>query len=120
MSKTKYQHKNNASTQDQHLDDSNLWEYLEGNLDANAQRAMEELLHNEQPEAEALEGLQMISPYEAKKSVAQLQKKLHQQILKKNKKASTHKNVDFWGWISLILILLLISIGYFVIRISSH
>jgi hypothetical protein len=101
------------------LTDELLMSYLEGKLNAQENRIVEELLSEDSAEADAIEGLQLIPPAETKRTVIELQRKLHTEILRKTAKPKHKFSEDFWSWIAIIIILLLITIGYVVIRIAS-
>lgn len=101
------------------LTDMQLMAYMEGKLSAEERRQIEELMSEESAEADAIEGLQMLHPTETKRTVADLNKKLHTEILRNKPKRKGKFSEDYWGWIAIVIILLLIVVGYVVIRIAS-
>lgn len=101
------------------LSDEDLMAYTEGTLSQEEQRAIEELIDENSPDADALEGLQMLAPAETKRQVAELHRQLHHQLLRKHGKGPGKKNEDFWNWIAVVIILLLIAVGYIVIRLAA-
>lgn len=101
------------------LTDEQLMAYMEGRLSAEELRVVEELMSEDSAEADAIEGLQMMHPAETKRTVAELHRKLHTEILRNNPKRKAKFSEDYWGWIAIVVILLLIVVGYVVIRIAS-
>jgi ferric-dicitrate binding protein FerR (iron transport regulator) len=104
---------------DKHLTDEQLMAYLEGRMTPQEQRAIEEWLSEEGPEADAIEGLQQIRPEETKRSVDELNQLLHKQLLRATPKRRKVFSEDHWAWVAIIVILLLIIVGYVVIRIAD-
>lgn len=101
------------------LSDEQLMAYMEGKLSAEEQRIVEELMSDAGAEADAIEGLQMMHPVESKRMVAELQRKLHTELLRNNPKRKNKFAEDYWGWIAVVIILLLMIVGYIVVRIAS-
>lgn len=92
--------------------------YLQGKLSKVRQREIEELISNEAPEADALEGLKLLHGTEALRSTRRLQQKLHTEILRE-KHRKPRGGSEFWSWMAIIIILLLMVVGYVVVRIAS-
>jgi anti-sigma factor RsiW len=101
------------------LSDEQLMAYLEGKLDPEAERQVEEWLSEEGAEADAIEGLKAMPATETKKSVQELNRQLHQNILRGTPKRQRHFKEDFWGWIAVIVVILLVVLGYIVVRIAQ-
>lgn len=101
------------------LSDEQLMAYLEAKLNAEEMRQIEELMSEDSAEADAIEGLQMMHPAETKRTVADLNRKLHSEILRNKPKRKGKFSEDYWGWIAIVIILLLIVVAYIVIRIAS-
>ena len=101
------------------LTDEQLMAYMEGKLSPQELRRIEELMSEAGAEADAIEGLQMMHPAETKRSVAELQRKLHTEILRNNPNRKNKFSEDYWGWIAVVVVLLLIVVGYVVIKIAS-
>lgn len=108
-----------AGKNDPGLTDEQLIAYMEGKLGPEELRIVEELLSEQTAEADAIEGLQMMHPAETKRSVAELHRKLHTELLRNNPKRKSKFAEDYWGWIAVIVVLLLIVVGYIVVRIAS-
>jgi hypothetical protein len=102
-----------------YLTDEQLMAYMEGKLSPEEQRLIEELISEEGPESDAIEGLKMMHPAETRRSVADLQRKLHTELLRNNPKRKNRFADDYWGWIAVVVILLLIVVGYIVVRMAS-
>lgn len=101
------------------LSDEQLMAYMEGKLSPAEMRVVEELMSEDSADADAIEGLQMMHPAETKRTVAELHRKLHTEILRNNPKRKGKFSEDYWGWIAVVIVLLLIVVGYVVIRIAS-
>lgn len=101
------------------LSDEQLMAYMEGKLSPAEMREIEELMSEESADADAIEGLQMMHPAETKRTVAELHRKLHTEILRNNPKRKGKFSEDYWGWIAIVIVLLLIVVGYVVIRIAN-
>ena len=90
-----------------------------GKLGPEEMRQIEELMSEDSAEADAIEGLQMMHPTETKRTVADLNRKLHTEILRNNPKRKGKFSEDYWGWIAIVVILLLTVVAYVVIRIAG-
>lgn len=101
------------------LTDEQLMAYMEGKLGPEEMRQIEELMSEDSAEADAIEGLQMMHPTETKRTVADLNRKLHTEILRNNPKRKGKFSEDYWGWIAIVVILLLTVVAYVVIRIAG-
>lgn len=106
--------------QDKPLTDEQLLAYLEGRLAPDQQRAIEEWLSEEGPEADAIEGLKQIRVEETKRTVDELNRQLHQNLLRNTPRRLKKFSEDHWGWIAIVVILMLIVVGYIVVRIAEH
>lgn len=99
--------------------DEQLMAYMEGKLSPEERRAMEELMSDGGPESDAIEGLNMMHAAETKRSVSELHRKLHTDILRNNSRREQKLSGDYWSWIALFTILLLIAVAYVVVRLAS-
>jgi len=116
---SQHDNKINAHTDShQSLSDEQLMAYTEGKLSPEEQREIEELMSEDCAEADALEGLQMLHPTETKKTIAELQRKLHTEILRHNPKRKGKFSDDFWSYVAIFVILLLMLVGYVVVRMA--
>lgn len=109
----KHQHNKQVLSADE------LMAYREGTLSPEQTRKIEEIISDESPESDAIEGLQLLQAADTKKSIATLQHKLHSEILRNKSKRSRSVHNEFWTWMAIIIILLLIVVGYIVVRIAS-
>lgn len=100
------------------LTDELLMSYIEGKLSPKLHHEVEALLSEESAEADAIEGLQLLHPADVKNSASKLQYSLHKTLLKT--KYQRAKQSDFWSWIALFIILLLIAVAYTVVYIASN
>ena len=101
------------------LSEEQLMAYREGKLSPEENRWIEEIISEEGPEADAIEGLQLLQAAATKKSLTELQRKLHTEILRQKPKRKNKLGSDFWNWMAVVIILFLIVIGYIVVRIAS-
>lgn len=100
------------------VDQETLLRYLQGQLSAEQQHAVEKNLVDEDFEAEALEGLQNI---QNKKNISALVEQLNLDLKKKTtKKKAWRKRRDIkmepWLLIAVVLILLFVVLGYIIIH----
>ena len=100
------------------VDQETLLKYLEGKLSAEERHELEKNSLADDFEADALEGLQDFSN---KAKIAALVEQLNQDLKKKTdkKKRRPHKreaNVEPWLLITIVLILLIAVISFFIIR----
>ena len=100
------------------VDQETLLRYLQGQLSAGQQHEVEKRLVDEGFETEALEGLQAI---QNKKNIAGLVEQLNQDLKKKTTKQKEGRRkrdvkVEPWILIAIVLILILVVLGYLVIR----
>jgi hypothetical protein len=113
---------NILSGENKDIDNQKLVEYLSGKLAAEEKHSVEQQMADNDFMNDAIEGLQRIKdkkdiqPY-----VEQLNKKL-QQLLEKNKQRRQKRRIREYPWIyfTIILILVICIIGYFVIRQFLH
>jgi anti-sigma factor RsiW len=106
--------------QDQNvLSDELLMAYAEGKLNAEETRKVEKMLSEESAEADAIEGIKMLHPTDAKRSVAELQRRLYKDLLRQHPKGKKKFSEDYWSWLAIFVILLLMVVGYIVIHIAS-
>jgi anti-sigma factor RsiW len=98
------------------IPEDKLMAYLEGRLSPQEQHEVEEWLAEEGMESDALEGLRKMAPEETVQAVNKLKHHLHRQInTKKNRRQRPIKD-NVWGWLAVIVILLLCIMGYVVLR----
>jgi anti-sigma factor RsiW len=101
------------------LSDEQLMAYMEGKLSPEERRRIEEIISEESAEADALEGLQQMHLSETKRGVAELHRKLHTELLRNKPKRKNKFSEDYWGWMAIVIILLLITVAYIMVRIAS-
>jgi hypothetical protein len=97
------------------LPEGMLMAYLEGKLSAAEQHEVEQWLAEEGMESDALEGLGMLRPDEARHTVSKLNHKLRKELAGKKRKRRALK-ADQFTWIAVCIILLLVVTGYIIIR----
>jgi hypothetical protein len=101
------------------LSEEQLMAYSEGKLSSEENRWIEEIISEDGPEADAIEGLQLLQAAATKRSLTELQRKLHTELLRHKPKRKDKLSGDFWNWIAIVTILLLILVGYWVVHIAS-
>jgi hypothetical protein len=99
------------------LSEEQLLAYLEGKLSPAGQHEVEQWLAKEGMESDALEGLQDIPAAEVKHTVGRINYQLHNDLGKKKRKRR-YISDNKWAWIAIIVILLLVVLGYAIIRLS--
>jgi hypothetical protein len=89
-------------------------QYLKNTLSSKETREMEERLSEDQMLVDAIEGLRQVDAAEAAKIDFQLKNYIKHKVINKGK---TRKQLGFPTWLlmTIVILLLLISIGYFVI-----
>ena len=103
------------------VDQEALMRYLEGKLTADRQQELEAQLLDNEFEAEALEGLAQMPD---KKRISGIVEQLNLDLKKKTdkRKAARKKGVikfEPWLFICMIIVLLLVIIGYIIVRIHA-
>ncbi len=99
------------------LPEQQLMAYLEGRLDAVEQHRVEEWLAREGMEGDALEGLRDIPAAEARNAVAHMNHQLQKDLHKKKKKRRGILD-NKWSLLAVMVIILLVVLGYIVIRLQ--
>lgn len=99
-----------------------LQRYLEGTASAEERFAIENHMADEAFMNDAVEGLQNFkSPHQMQDYVNQLNKELHKQTnKKKRRRLKRHMEDQNWTLISVILIIILCILGYFVIHLTEQ
>jgi hypothetical protein len=99
-----------------------LKRYLEGTATAEERFAIENQMADEAFMNDAIEGLQNFkSPHQMNDYVNQINKELHKQTHKKKRhRLKRHMEDQNWTLISVILIIILCILGYFVIHLSEQ
>ncbi|RYZ54522.1 MAG: hypothetical protein EOP49_05000 [Sphingobacteriales bacterium] len=100
------------------LSEERLQAYLEGRLNPAEQHEVERWLAEEGMEADALEGLQAISPEDAKHTVGRLNLQLKKQLGTGKRRRRSGTGDNKWGVIAIFVVLLLILLAYVVIRMT--
>lgn len=100
------------------IDEDRLLAYLEGNMPATEQHALEEILDTDPFLSDAVDGLAEIRDKQQIRDIAaQINVHLKRQILKRRKqRRSRSKLTDHWGWIFVLVILLIILISWIVMK----
>jgi ferric-dicitrate binding protein FerR (iron transport regulator) len=92
-----------------------LLDYLEGKLSPDRQHDLEQWLHTDGMEGDALEGLRTVSAAAARSSVHVLNKKLGSQIIRSKRKRKYLKN-NWTALLAILVVLLLVVLAFVVIR----
>jgi hypothetical protein len=100
------------------LPEDKLMAYLEGRLSPEEQHEVETWLAAEGMEADALEGLKAMPATETRQLVNRLNQNLHHNL--KKKKRHRKQIVDNqWAWLAVLIVLLLVIVGYMVLRVVN-
>ena len=102
------------------IDEDRLLAYLEGNMPAEQQHALEEILEGDPFLNDAVEGLAEIKDKQLIRDIAaQINVQLKRQIQNRRKqRRSRNKLTDHWGWIFVLVLLLIIVMSWLVIKAS--
>lgn len=103
------------------IDNQKLIDYINGKLSGNEKHEVEKWMIDNHFENEAMEGLQSLrEKKDLNTHVDQLNKALNKYLQQKKQRRSRRKIKEIsWSYFSIILVLLLIIIAYFVIRMVS-
>jgi anti-sigma factor RsiW len=101
------------------LPEDMLQAYLEGRLSAEEKRKVELWLSEEGMESDATEGLKELPASETQKIVGKLNANLNKTLTAKRKRRAKAIKENKWGWIAVIVILLLCLLAYFIIQAST-
>lgn len=101
------------------IPEEKLLAYLEGRLSPEEQYEIEQFLAEEGPESDAIDGLQHMDTNEIKHAVSHINKKLRRDALSSRKKKMNGGSERFWGWIAIIVVLLLTALGYLVVHLAG-
>jgi hypothetical protein len=101
------------------LSEDKLMAYLEGKLSPAEQHEVEEWLADEGMESDALEGFTTLNAGEARQSVNSLNHKLHKTLHHKKRKRRLLKT-ELNTTIAIAIILLLVVLGYILVRMANR
>lgn len=101
------------------LTEDMLQAYFDGKLSAEQQHEVEMWLSETGMEADALEGLQTMPANESREITSKLNRELQQQIRKKPRRRTKAIKDNYWAWVAIVVILLLIILAYVIIHIQS-
>lgn len=104
----------------QPIDDDKLKAYLAGKLDEEARFELEASLLVDSFESDAVEGLKALPNEDLNLSVQKLNKQLHKQIAKKQKRKRAQFSFPSFAIIAVIIILLLTILAYLVLHFSTQ
>ncbi len=96
-----------------------LLAYLEGRLTDAEQHEIEHLLGEDSLESDALEGLQSLTHEETKQVTGRLNRTLHSNLQQRKERRKKQIAGNYWAWIALVVVLLLIVAGFLLIRIAQ-
>ncbi len=101
-----------------HIDKNKLKDYFNGKLSSTERHEVEEWMIENPFEAEAYEGLQTIkNEQKLHTTVNQINRELRKYLQgKKTKRRSKLSVNDYWNYIAVLIVILLILITYFVIK----
>lgn len=99
------------------IDEEYLLQYLDGTMPPDQQHMLEELMDADPFLSDAVEGLASVSDKEQLKVItAQLNNQLKKMTEKRRDRRNRKKLTDHWGWIFVVVILLLVVLGWLVIH----
>ena len=100
------------------LPEDKLMAYLEGRLPAEEQHDVELWLSEEGMESDAIEGLRVMNPSDTLHTVNKLKHDLRKKLTGKKRKRRQLRT-DHFTWMAIVIILLLLTVAYLVIRIAK-
>lgn len=102
------------------IDESSLLGYLDGTMPPDQQHMLEELMDADPFLSDAVEGLANVRDKEQLKIItAQLNKQLKKLTEKRRERRKHNKITDHWGWIFVVIVLLLVILGWWVIHMMQ-
>lgn len=93
-----------------------LQAYLEGRLDAEHTRKVEEWLSEEGMESDAIEGMQSLSAKDSEQLTQRINYRLKHDIRKQTHRSNKMFADNKWSWLAVLIICLLVILAYFVMR----
>lgn len=100
------------------LPEERLTAYLEGRLSPEEAHEVEAWLATEGMESDAIEGLQDIAPDDATQRVQHLNRDLRRQLGSKRRRQRKYFKENKWGVVAIAVIILLIVLGFAVLKMS--
>jgi len=112
-------HNNENHSFNGEIDEERLLSYIDGSMPAGEQHQLEELLETDPFLSDAIEGLSEVRDKAQLKAIAaQINTQLSRQIQNRRKqRRSRPKLTDHWGWLFVVIILLLMLVSWWVIRV---
>jgi len=99
------------------LTEAQMLAYLEGRLSEAETRRVEKILSEEGMDSDAAEGLMNLPIAETREMVNQLNQKMQRQL--KSRRVRRRADTQLWTWVTVFLILILIALGYYLIKLIS-
>lgn len=101
------------------IPEEKLLAYLEGRLSPEEQYEIEQLLAEGGPESDAIDGLRQMDNHEINHAVSNINKKLRKDARSNRMKKRNGGSETYWGWIAIIIVLLLAALGYLVVYLAE-
>lgn len=117
------QHKKNIGNhKSAGIDEEHLLAYIEGNMPPEEQHRIEEILEGDPFLNDAVEGLSELKDKEQLRAIAaQINAQLSRQIKnRRQQRRRRNKLTDHWGWLFVLIVLLLILVSWWVIKTIPH
>lgn len=105
--------------QNNSLSQEKLLAYLEGNLSAEEQREVEALLSEDGADADAIEGLKDLTYADTRMLTDRIDYTLLHELRKNKYKGRKKLSTDKWTWLSVLIILLLTIVTYFIMYLQT-
>lgn len=102
------------------LPEEKLMAYLEGKLSPAEQREVEALLAEEGMESDALEGLQQLPADKTRHMAERINYRLQHDLKKNRHRGRKLFSDNKWGWVAVLLILVLVVLAYMVTRMITR
>ncbi|PSK88157.1 hypothetical protein [Taibaiella chishuiensis] len=99
------------------IDEATLLRYLDGTMPPDQQHKLEALMDTDPFLSDAIEGLAEVRDQEQLRIItAQLNNQLKKLTEKRRARRGRNKLTDHWGWIFVLVVLLLVVLGWLVIH----
>lgn len=108
--------KNILSNLNNDVEQEKLLEYLNKQLEAPQQHAIEQQMADDPFLNDAMEGLEALTPGDLPAMVKELNTGLHRQIEKSKHRRKRKNLVENWVYFSIVIIILLVVLGFLIIK----
>lgn len=110
-----------GTTEGNAIDETSLLRYLDGTMPPDQQHMLEELMDADPFLSDAVDGLSEVRDKEQLRIItAQLNNQLKKLTEKRRERRKRNKLTDHWGWIFVLIVLLLVVLGWCVLHMMTR